>query len=63
MTGNVCDMAIQNNKKKKILSSVLGTLQTLYFIIVILNVKTGWIFRFDAEEGYIRGPAKNITYI
>ena len=63
MTGNVCDMAIQNNKKKKILSSVLGTLQTLYFILVILNVKTGWIFRFDAEEGYIRGPAKNITYI
>ena len=35
----------------------------MYFILVILNVKTGWIFRFDAEEGYIRGPAKNITYI
>lgn len=63
MTSYVCDMAIQSKRKRKVFNCVLGIVQSLYFIFVIINVKTGWIFSFDEAEGYIRGPAKNITYI
>ncbi len=63
MTSNACDMAIQSEKKKKIVIGALGIVQTIYFIIVFINIKTGWIFYYDSAEGYIRGPAKNITYI
>ena len=63
MTSYVCTLAIQSSKKKKILNAFLGTLQTAFLIIVIINAKTGWIFHFDPELGYVRGPAKNITYI
>ena len=63
MTSYVCDMALQSKKKKKVFNIILGIVQTLYFIFVIINTKTGWIFSFDDKLGYIRGPAKNITYI
>ena len=62
MTSYVCDMAVQNEKKKKIFNSVYGIMQTFYFLIIILNVKTGWVFHYDPELGYIRGPLKYITY-
>ena len=63
MTSYVCTLAIQSSKKKKILNAILGSLQTAFLIIVIINAKTGWIFHFDPDLGYVRGPAKNITYI
>ena len=63
MTSYVCDMAIQSDKKKKIFNSILGIIQTLFFILVLINIKTGWIFSFNADTGYVRGPVKNITYI
>ena len=63
MTSYVCDMALQSKKKKKVFNIILGIVQSLYFIFVIINTKTGWIFSFDDKLGYIRGPAKNITYI
>lgn len=63
MTSYVCDFAIQNEKVKKVFNCILGFVQTSYFIFVIINSRTGWIFRFDDELGYVRGPVKNITYI
>ncbi len=63
MTSYVCDMAIQSEKKKKVFNGVIGIVETLYFLLVIINFKTGWIFSFDDTVGYIRGPLKNITYI
>ena len=63
MTSYVCDMALENEKKKKLFNSILGTVQTLFFILVLINAKTGWIFSFNSETGYVRGPIKNITYI
>lgn len=36
---------------------------TVYIVLVLLNIKTGWIFRYDPVEGYIRGPLKYMTYI
>ena len=34
-----------------------------YILLVLLNISTGWIFRYDEVDGYVRGPIKNITYI
>lgn len=42
--------------------SLNGIVYTIWSVIVLLNIKTGWIFRFDAEAGYIRGPLKHLTY-
>ena len=63
MTSYVCDLAVQNEKKKKIFNSVCGVVQSLYCLIILLNFKTGWVFHFDEGIGYVRGPLKNITYI
>ena len=62
MTSYVGDMAIQNNKKKKIFNICCGIAQSLYALIIILNVKTGWVFHYDPVLGYVRGPLKYITY-
>ena len=59
----VFDIAFSDHKKKNLFTSIGGIIQTLYMLFVLANIKTGWIFRFDAVEGYVRGPLKNITYI
>ena len=35
----------------------------LYLILLLVNLKTGWIFHIDQINGYQKGPLKNITYI
>lgn len=40
-----------------------GAIYAIYVCVVLINLKTGWIFRYDPKLGYIRGPLKNITYI
>ena len=63
MTSYVCEQAIQSNTKKKILNILLGAVQMSFAVFVLINVKTGWIFKFDPDNGYVRGPLKNLTYI
>ncbi len=63
MSYYVCDMAFQKSKRKKIFFLIGGILQLLYMLIVLINIKTGWIFYYDKVNGYTRGPLKNITYI
>ena len=63
MTSYVCDIAFQNPKRKRIFYSTGGIIQAIYMLIVLINTKTGWIFRYDSVLGYTRGPAKKITYI
>ena len=63
MTCYVFDIAFTDKKKTRLLFIISGIIQTIYLIIVLLNIKTGWIFRYDPAEGYIRGPLKYITYI
>ena len=63
MTSYVCDQAIQNEKIKSFFNILLGIIQTSFLLLVLINVKTGWIFSFDSESGYMRGPLKNITYL
>lgn len=36
---------------------------TCYLILLVINSKTGWIFKVDQVLGYQKGPLKNITYI
>lgn len=40
----------------------LFTPLTISFIIITLNIKTGWIFYYNEASGYTRGALKNITY-
>ena len=56
------DIANSISKNIKIGFSINGSVFLLYAIIIMINIKTGWIFRFDPEAGYIRGPLKNTTY-
>ena len=56
------DIANSISKNIKIGFSINGSVFFLYAIIIMINIKTGWIFRFDPEAGYIRGPLKNTTY-
>ncbi len=63
MTSYVGDMALQNSKKRKVFNCCCGVVQSIYFLIILLNVKTGWVFHYDPVLGYIRGPLKYITYL
>lgn len=35
----------------------------IYVLILLLNIRTGWVFKYDSIAGYTRGPLKSITYI
>ena len=63
MSVYVFDIAFSDSKKRALFSSIGGVLQLLYMLIVLFNIKTGWVFSFDPVLGYVRGPLKNITYI
>ena len=63
MSAYVCDMAFQHPKRKTIFYSIGGIVQVIYMIVVLVNIKTGWIFYYDEVAGYTRGPFKYITYI
>ena len=63
MSAYVCDMAFQHPKRKTIFYSIGGIIQILYMLMVLINIKTGWIFYYDEVAGYTRGAFKYITYI
>ena len=41
----------------------LGILFSVYLLVVIANLWTGWLFYFDAEGNYCRGPLNPLGYI
>ena len=57
------DIAHAYKEKTPVINSINGIVYTIYVIIVFLNIKTGWIFRYTKDMGYVRGPLKNITYV
>ncbi len=63
MSYYVCDIAFQKISRKKIFFSIGGILQAFYMLLVLINIKTGWIFYYDPNNGYTRGLLKNFTYI
>lgn len=52
-----------NKKHEKLVKFSLHIPNVLFILIVLSNVKTGWLFYYDDTLGYVRGPLKNITYV
>lgn len=59
----VFDIAFSDQKKRRIFTFAAFIIQSIYILIVFLNIKTGWIFHYESDGSYVRGPLKNITYI
>ncbi len=57
------DIAYAYREKTPLINYLNGIVYTIYVLIVFINIKTGWIFRYTKEFGYVRGPLKNITYL
>lgn len=51
-----------SKKHKKQFYCFLAVPFIIYSLIVLMNIKTGWIFHYDPVNGYTRGPLKFITY-
>ncbi len=51
------------HKFSKIYHGVLILIFIVYLFLVVGNLWTGWIFRFDPEKGYVRGSLKYCTFI
>ena len=56
------DIAFTYKTSNVSIDYVNGIIYALYMVTVLLNIKTGWIFRYDPVEGYVRGPLKYLTY-
>ena len=46
----------------KLIMIVNGVVYIIYAIFILLNIKTGWVFKYVSGVGYVRGNLKNITY-
>lgn len=57
------DLAYKNHRRAKIMVGLSLALYIGYFILLMVNIKTGIVFTADKVNGYQRGPLKNITYI
>lgn len=57
------DIAASDKDETELFCSINGYIYSLWMVIVLLNIKTGWLFKYDHELGYIRGPLKDLTYI
>lgn len=63
MSDYAVDITSSFSKTRFIGFSINGTVLLIYWIIVFINIWTGWIFKYDEVLGYVRGPLKNITYL
>lgn len=57
------ELAFSNRKNARVLYWLSFLIYFAYIIILLINLKTGFVFRVDPELGYQKGPLKNITYI
>ena len=48
---------------KRNIYSLLTFPLIVYILFVLINVKTGLLFRYDPVNGYVRGSFKNMTYV
>lgn len=42
---------------------MLGIVLVVYSLFIVANFKTGWLFYFDAQGAYCRGPLNSIGYL
>lgn len=57
------DLAYKTHRRAKIMVTLSLGIYIVYFIILMVNLKTGFVFTADKINGYQKGPLKNITYI
>ncbi|MBP5519608.1 MAG: EAL domain-containing protein [Treponema sp.] len=62
MSEYALDIAAEHSKYKKVWSTISTSVYIIYLLIILINTKTGWVFRYDFFQGYIRGPLKYMTY-
>ena len=55
-------LVAKDKKSGIVLTQINFLIYALWMLIVILNIKTGWLFYYD-DTGYVRGPLKYLTYI
>lgn len=58
----IMNLACNTHKSEKIIYVANSLVYGFWILVVLLNIKTGWIFRFDPELGYVKGCLKNLTY-
>lgn len=61
MAGYAYEVSYAYREKEKPIFYVLIAIFVAYLVIMILNLKTGWVFKFTPE--YTRGSLRYITYI
>lgn len=53
----------EHRRRLNMFSIVLISSLVAYIAVVFLNLKTGWIFSFDAQGRYIRGPMNQLSLV
>lgn len=56
------DLSFSYNPKRFIFFNINGIISVFWITFILINIKTGWLFKYTVEDGYVRGPLKNITY-
>lgn len=57
------EVAMEFKGNKRLFYIIAGNVYTIYFFILLFNIKFGLVFSYDPVLGYVKGPLKNITYI
>lgn len=57
------EIACTYSGQQKIFCRINGIVYLIFLLLVVTSPFTGFIFRYDAQVGYIRGPLKYLTYI
>lgn len=56
------DFVSLKKRHEKIVTMLIYIPYIIYVVIILLNLKMGWVFHYDIEKGYQRGYLKHITY-
>lgn len=55
-------VAFSYSSTGKAIMTINSFVYVLYVLFILLNIKTGWVFKYVSGVGYVRGNLKNITY-
>lgn len=54
---------VEHRERLRLFSIILIGSLAAYIVVVFLNLKTGWIFSFDTQAQYIRGPLNQLSLV
>lgn len=63
MADYAVEIAFSYKGNKTVINGINLIVYAVYAAIIILNLRTGWVFSYDSQIGYVRGRLKMITYI